>query len=92
MSSSVGMMTFPTEWKIKNVPNHQPGKIFQQTIFDDQTVTLWCGFHCFPLSFRKSKVIRILNVDSGFKQPFVLQHVRDSRCYVCVYIYIIVLL
>ena len=19
------MMTFPTEWKIKNVPNHQPG-------------------------------------------------------------------
>ena len=25
MSSSVGMMTFPTEWKvIKHVPNHQP--------------------------------------------------------------------
>ena len=24
MSSSVGVMTFPTEWKIKNVPNHQP--------------------------------------------------------------------
>jgi len=23
MSSSVGMMKFPTEWK-KNVPNHQP--------------------------------------------------------------------
>ena len=26
MSSSVGMMTFPTEWK--NVPNHQPATIF----------------------------------------------------------------
>jgi len=25
LSSSVGMMTFPTEWKfINNVPNHQP--------------------------------------------------------------------
>jgi len=23
-SKSVGMMTFPTEWKNKNVPNHQP--------------------------------------------------------------------
>jgi len=22
--TSVGMMTFPTEWKNKNVPNHQP--------------------------------------------------------------------
>jgi hypothetical protein len=24
MTSSVGMMTFPTEWKVINVPNHQP--------------------------------------------------------------------
>ena len=24
MSSSVGMMTFPTEWKKSHVPNHQP--------------------------------------------------------------------
>ena len=24
MTSSVGMMNFPTEWKQKNVPNHQP--------------------------------------------------------------------
>jgi len=24
MTSSVGMMTFPAEWKVKNVPNHQP--------------------------------------------------------------------
>jgi len=25
---SVGMMTFPTEWKNNpNVPNHQPGKV-----------------------------------------------------------------
>jgi hypothetical protein len=28
MSSSVGMMTFPTEWKNKShVPNHQPDAI-----------------------------------------------------------------
>jgi hypothetical protein len=28
MSSSVGMMTFPTEWKNKNhVPNHQPDNV-----------------------------------------------------------------
>ena len=26
-SSSVGMMKFPTEWKNKNVPNHQPAGI-----------------------------------------------------------------
>ena len=27
VSSSVGMMTFPTEWKNKiHVPNHQPGR------------------------------------------------------------------
>ena len=24
MSSSIGMMTFPTEWKMRHVPNHQP--------------------------------------------------------------------
>ena len=24
MSSSVGIVKFPTEWKIKDVPNHQP--------------------------------------------------------------------
>ena len=24
MSSSIGMMTFPTEWGKKHVPNHQP--------------------------------------------------------------------
>ena len=24
MTSSVGMMAFPAEWKNKNVPNHQP--------------------------------------------------------------------
>ena len=24
MSSSAGMMTFPTEWKNKNVPNRKP--------------------------------------------------------------------
>jgi hypothetical protein len=28
MSSSVGMMTFPTEWKNKNVPTHQPDDEF----------------------------------------------------------------
>ena len=35
MSSSVGMMTFPTEWKIKHVPNHQPAiviNIYEITI------------------------------------------------------------
>ena len=29
MSSSVGMMTFPTEWKNKNVPNHQPDEVLK---------------------------------------------------------------
>ena len=29
LSSSVGMMTFPTEWKNEiDVPNHQPGWCF----------------------------------------------------------------
>jgi hypothetical protein len=29
MSSSVGMMTFPTEWKNEiHVPNHQPDKVW----------------------------------------------------------------
>ena len=28
MSSSVGMMTFPIDGKIKHVPNHQPGTVF----------------------------------------------------------------
>jgi hypothetical protein len=27
MSLSVGIMKFPTEWKNKNVPNHQPDNI-----------------------------------------------------------------
>ena len=29
MSSSVGIMTFPIYGKIKNVPNHQPGKSWE---------------------------------------------------------------
>ena len=30
MSSSIGMMTFPTEWENKiHVPNHQPVMVFQ---------------------------------------------------------------
>ena len=33
MSSSVGMMKFPTEWKvIKNVPNHQAGLVYSGLI------------------------------------------------------------
>jgi hypothetical protein len=31
LSSSVGMMTFQTEWE-KNVPNHQPGQILEDDL------------------------------------------------------------
>jgi len=34
MTSSVGMMTFPTEWKIKHVPNHQPANCLLATFLD----------------------------------------------------------
>ena len=41
MSSSAGMMTFPTEWKNKiNVPHHQPDDISQSKIQVSSTVPL----------------------------------------------------
>ena len=39
MSSSIEMMTFPTEWK--NVPNHQPGikRNYQQSIIKNDNIS-----------------------------------------------------
>ena len=44
MNSSVGMLIFPTEWKNKIVPNHQPDMVYLPTK-QDSLVSVNVGLH-----------------------------------------------
>ena len=70
MSSSVGMMTFPTEWKvIKHVPNHQSVYIYMYIyIYENYHISYYIIYHIYSLNsdyIFPSKTINQLKSGTG---------------------------
>ena len=88
MSSSVGMMTFPTEWKTKShVPNHQSGSIPMKSPFSQGFPMKSPFSHGFPMVFQpptsnpppKNQVTRwSKSSPPKWVSPLVATHLKDA--------------